>query len=338
MARVINRRRFVQSSALAGAALLAGCSGDGGNGDDNSDGSSDDSSGDSGEAPTAALSVPSLSLTFFARMQNAFKQAQSDGMISTDSSFYDAGNSQSTQVSDVENAVSNEVDFLMIGAITEEGVVSAIEEANAADIPVIAIDRNVAQGETVSYIASDNVSLGERSTELCLEHMQEQSDADTYSVVQLEGTPGASVTNERGQGFQNVVDNNDALESLDSQTGEFGTEQALSVMEDFITQHGDDIDGVFCQNDMMALGVYQALQNSDVSAPVTGIDGSEAWVQRFNENQYYGTIAQLPEKMVTTAIETGITHLNGEDVEEEIAIDGLSVTQENSQDYLDRYF
>ncbi len=356
MSRDVRRRRFIQSGALTGAALLAGCTGDGGSGDGGGDGGDgggdggDGGGGDGGDGgggggggggdgpPTVALAVPSLEFTFFARMQNAFDQAQSDGLIAGDSSFYDAGNSQSTQVSNVENAISNEVDFLMISAITAEGVISAIEQANEADVPVIAIDRNVAEGQTVSYIASDNVALGERSTELCLEFMQEQSDADTYSVVQLEGTPGASVTNDRGEGFQNAVDDNDALERLDSQTGEFGTEPALSVMEDFLTQYGDDIDGVFCQNDLMALGVQQALSNADTSVPVTGIDGTEAWVEQFSDNQYFGTVAQLPENMVNTAIETGIAHLNGEDVEENIPIDGLEVTQDNAGDYLGQYF
>lgn len=229
-------------------------------------------------------------------MENAFNQAISDGLIAEESTFYDSGNSQSAQISDVETAVSNDVDFLIISAITAEGVINAIEEANAAEIPVIAIDRNVAAGETVTYVASDNVRLGERSTELCLEFMQEQSDAESYNILQLEGTPGASVTNDRGQGFQNVVNDSDNLTRLASQTGEFSTQQGLSVMEDFITQYGDEIDGVFCQNDLMGLGVHQALQNSNLDVPVTGIDGTEAWVNRFSDNEFYGTIAQLPEK------------------------------------------
>jgi len=356
MALSIRRRRFIRSSALAGTALLAGCGGNGGDGGDGGDGDGDsggdgESGGDGGTTetddgmettdsgpPTAALSVPSLEFTFFARMQNAFDQAQSDGLVASDSSFYDAGNNQSQQVSDVETAISNEVDFLMISAITAEGVINAISQANEAGIPVIAIDRNVAEGDTVTYVASDNVQLGRRSTELCLQFMQSAGDQDTYNVVQLEGTPGASVTNDRGEGFSNAVDNNDSLSRLASQTGEFSTQNALNVMEDFITQYGDEIDGVFCQNDLMALGAHRALQNADMSVPVTGIDGTEAWVELFADNGSYGTLAQLPEEMVTTAIEQATAHMAGEDVEDTITIEGLEVTQDNASDYLGQYF
>ncbi|MFB6297489.1 MAG: substrate-binding domain-containing protein [Salinirussus sp.] len=288
--------------------------------------------------PSVALLIPSLEFTFFARMQNAFDQAKSQGLVAGDSTFYDAGNSQSQQISDVETAISNEVDFIMISAITAEGVINAIKQANEAGIPVVAIDRNVAEGDTVTYVASDNVQLGRRSTELCLQFMEANGMQDTYNVLQLEGTPGASVTNDRGQGFTRAIENNDSLNRLASQTGEFSTQNALSVMEDFITQYGDEIDGVFCQNDLMALGAHQALTNANRSVPITGIDGTEAWVQLFSDNQFYGTIAQLPEEMVMTSIEKGKAHLAGEDVEDTIVIEGLEVTQDNAGDYLNQYF
>ena len=350
MSRDIRRRTFIRSGALAGTALLAGCVWNGGEGNGSTDdggdggGGQDDGGGDGQQttsgssALTAALSVPSLEFTFFARMENAFNQAKDQGSIASDSVFYDAGNSQTTQISDIENAISSEVDFIMISAITAEGVINAIQQANDADIPVVAIDRNVAEGETISYVASDNVQLGQRSTELCLSFMQDQGDADSYDVVQLEGTPGASVTNERGEGFQNAVNDNDSLNRLASQTGEFSTQNALSVMEDFITQYGDEIDGVFCQNDLMALGAHQALQNAGMSVPITGIDGTEAWVESFSDNEYYGTLAQLPEDMVSASIERAQAYIDGEDVDDSVVVDGLEVTQENASDYLDQYF
>jgi ribose transport system substrate-binding protein len=368
MSRKFDRRTFLRTGALAGLTLVAGCSGgggdgggDGGGGDGGDGGSGDGGSGDGGNGddsdngdgegmdtetemessgpPRAALSIPSLEFTFFTRMENAFEQVKSNGDIAGESTFFDAQNSQSTQVSDVETALTNDIDFLMISPVTADGIVPAIQQANEQGVPVIAIDRNIGEGaERATYVASDNVSLGQRSTNLLLEFMTEASDADTYSVVQLEGTQGASVTNERGEGFQNAVDENDNLERLASQTGEFSTQAALNVMEDFITQYGEEIDGVFCQNDLMALGVHQALQNNDMSMPITGIDGSEAWVQLFGDNPTYGTIAQLPEEMVNSAIARGKDVLAGESVEDTYSIDGLEVTQENASDYLDSYF
>jgi len=286
-----------------------------------------------------ALSVPSLEFTFFARMENAFEAAQQAGDVASDSSFFDAGNSSSQQVSQLETAITNEVDFIMVSPIVEEGVGDTIADAVDAGIPVVTIDRNVQSDLTATYVASDNVALGRRSTELLVGFMAQQADRDTHNVVQLEGTPGASVTNDRGEGHQAVLDERDDLNSLGSQTGEFSTQTAVTVMEDFITQHGSDIHGVFAQNDLMALGAFQAVQSSDVGPiPITGIDGSEAWVETFADNELHGTLAQLPEEMVNTSIERGKQALAGEELDDFYQIDGLEVTQDNASDYLNQYF
>lgn len=323
MART-TRRRFVGYGGAAATVLLAGCTGDG---------------DDDGGPMRAALSIPSLEFTFFARMENAFNAAKEAGDIAGNSTFFDAKNQPSNQVSHVETAIENDVDFLMISAIVEDAVVSAVEDAVDAGIPVVAIDRNVASDAIATYVASDNVSLGERSTQLLIDFLQEQQSRDSYRVVQLEGTPGASVTNDRGTGYTNVIQDSDNVTSLASQTGEFATQQALSVMEDFITQYGDRIHGVFAQNDLMAIGAHRAVRDSDIGPiPITGIDGTQGWVELFSDNQYYGTIAQLPEEMVNSAIEKGKMAVNEETLEAYYKIDGLRLTQENAQNYLDEYF
>lgn len=295
----------------------------------------DDSDG-GGEYETM-LSVPSLEFPFFARMEQAFEQATAEDNLS--GSFFDAQDDQAQQVSHVENAITEEVDFMMISPITADGIVPAIEQANEAEIPVVTIDRDAADGETATYVASDNVELGRRASELCFEFMQEIEDKDTYHMVELQGTQGASVTNDRQAGGEQTLEDNDNLELLASDDGDFSNVEALSVMENFLTQHGDEIDGVFCHNDLMAEGVHEALAANDVTEmPVVGIDGSEAWAELIQDNEYYGTIAQLPEEMVMQAVEAGIDAVEGADLEDEYAIEGLEVTQDNAEDYLGEYF
>lgn len=346
-----SRRYFIKSGAVVGSAILAGCGGNGsGNGDGGGDGGSEtdsddgmddtaESSGGDNSTPHLALSIPTLEFTFYVRMQNAWEAAKQNGRISQESTFYDAQGDQSSQISHIETAISNDVDVLIASPVTGEGILPGIDQANDADIPVIAIDRDFAETSgRETYIGSDNVSLGRRSSQLLREFMSETSDDDTYNVIQLEGTPGAPNVELRGSGFQSVVDDNDDFQVLDSQTGEFTTQGALSTMNDLITRHGDDIDGVFCQNDLMCLGAHQALSDSNMDVPITGVDGTEGWVELFSENQYYGTLAQLPEGMVDQAVTTSKNILGGESVQDEFVIEGLEVTQENASDYLNEYF
>jgi len=321
-----NRRTFIKHSALLGTAVVAGTTG-----------VQAQETTTAEESFQTVLSVPSLEFPFFVRMQNAFEQARDEQNIT--GSFLDAQNSQSTQISQIEDAITNEPDFIMMSPITSDGAAPAVQAANDADIPVLTIDRDVSEADTVTNVASDNVQLGARSSALLLEFMQERADQDSFGIVELSGTPGASVTNERSEGLEQTLGENDNLEVLGSQTGEFSTPEALSVTEDFITRFGDDIDGVYAQNDLMALGASRALDDADRGdVPVTGIDGSEAWVETFADNEFHGTIAQLPEEMVMRTIEAGKNAVRGEDVEDSIVIEGLRVTQENSQQYLQDFF
>jgi len=326
MRKSTKRRTFLKHSALLGTAVVAGTAG-----------VQAQETTTAQESFQTVLSVPSLEFPFFVRMQNAFEQAREEQNVT--GSFLDAQNSQSTQISQIEDAITNEPDFIMMSPITSDGAAPAVQAANDAGIPVLTIDRDVSEGETVTNVASDNVQLGARSSALLLEFMQEQGDQDTYGIVELSGTPGASVTNERSQGLDQTLEENDNLEVLGSQTGEFSTPEALSVTEDFITRFGDDIDGVYAQNDLMALGASRALDDADRGdVPVTGIDGSEAWVETFADDEFHGTIAQLPEEMVFRTIEAGKSAVRGEDVEDSITIEGLRVTQENAQEYLQDFF
>ncbi len=296
------------------------------------------SGGDSDAENQTALSVPTLEFTFFARMQNAF-EAVTDERDDLGGSFYDAGNSQEQQVSDLETPISQGVDFIMVAPITAEGISPVVQQANDADIPIVTIDRNISEGDIATYVASDNVALGRRSMELCRGFMTDLADKDQYNVVELQGTQGASTTNDRAEGGSNAVDSADDLNLLDSQGADFSTEEAVSVMEDFITSHGDDIDGVYAHNDLMALGAHQAVQSADVGdIAITGIDGSEAWVQEIQDVDHYGTLAQLPEEMVRKSVDYGLQAADGEDLDDYYQIEGLEVTSENAGQYLDDYF
>ncbi|WP_135535923.1 substrate-binding domain-containing protein [Halostella pelagica] len=319
-----SRRTVLRGAAAAGVVGVAGCLNLG--------------SGDSDAENETALSVPSLELTFFARMENAFNNI-TDERDELGGSFYAAGNSQEQQVSDLETPISQGVDFILVAPITSEGISPVVQQANDADIPVVTIDRNISEGDIATYVASDNVALGRRSMELCHGFMSDLSDKDEYNVVELQGTQGASTTNDRAKGGSEAIESANDLNLLDSQGAGFSTEEAVSVMEDFITSYGDDIDGVYAHNDLMALGAHQAVDNADVGdIAITGIDGSEAWVDEVQNVDHYGTLAQLPEEMVRQGVDYGLQAVDGDDLDDYYQIEGLEVTSENAGEYLDDYF
>ncbi|MGO3018834.1 MAG: substrate-binding domain-containing protein, partial [Anaerococcus sp.] len=121
---------------------------------------------------------------------------------------------------------------------------------------------------------------------------------------------------ERVQGFEEATEGK--IELVASQPANFDRAEGLTVMENMI-QANPNIKAVFCQNDEMALGAAEALAGNDNDIIIVGFDGNEDAIAAVKEGKIAATVAQKPDEMGKIAIETALKHLNGEQVEKEIA-------------------
>lgn len=256
------------------------------------------------------LSVSTLNNPFFVDLKDGVeKTAQENG---SEVVVVDAQDDSATQINGIDDLIQQNVDILLVNPVDSDAITSAIEAANKAGIPVITIDRSAAGGEVLTLVASDNVEGGKMAAEYIIEHLGEQA-----KVVQLEGVPGASATNERGEGFEAAA--KDKLDLVASQSANFNRSEGLTVMENMI-QANQDIDAVFAQNDEMALGALEALAAAGMSdVMVIGFDGTDDALKEVEAGRLTGTIAQQPFEMGKIAVETAYKHFSGETVEDYIA-------------------
>ena len=104
------------------------------------------------------------------------------------------------QTNDVEDLIQKGVDVVVINPTDSDAVASAVSAANAANVPVITVDRVANSGKVVSHIASNNIEGGQMASDYIRELVGEGAN-----VAELEGIPGSSAR-ERGKGFHNVAD------------------------------------------------------------------------------------------------------------------------------------
>ncbi|MCA1715786.1 MAG: D-ribose ABC transporter substrate-binding protein [Actinobacteria bacterium] len=282
--------------------------------------------GGEGGGARIGLSVSTLNNPFFVTLrdgaQSAADEAGAELIVS------DAQNDTAQQQDDIQNFVTQQVNVILVNPVDSDAVVPAIEAANQANIPVIALDRGASGGEIATTIASDNVQGGNLAGEELIQL------AGSGSVAQLEGTPGAEPARDRGQGFQDAIDTQSALELVASQTANFDRAEGLNVTEN-ILQANPDIVGIFAQNDEMALGAVQAL-GSDAGSEVkiVGFDAIEDALSAIEEGTMNATIAQRPEEIGSLGVENAIRVIGGESVEENIPVEVELVTQENVSEFL----
>ncbi|GGB45656.1 D-ribose ABC transporter substrate-binding protein [Lentibacillus populi] len=266
------------------------------------------------------LSISTLNNPFFVTLRDGAEKAANEKGFELVTS--DAQDDPSTQLSDIEDLLQQDIDALLVNPVDSEAIVSAVELANNADIPVITVDRSSEGGEVAAHIASDNVEGGKMVGEFIAEQLGEEG-----KVVELEGIPGASATRERGQGFHEIVDDMDGIEIVANQTANFDRTEGLSVMENII-QSTDQIDAVFAHNDEMALGALEALEAKGVSdVIVVGFDATDDAVEAVEGGRMDATIAQKPELIGESAIETAEKVVKGEKVEEFIPVELELITK-----------
>lgn len=226
----------------------------------------------------------------------------------------DAQDDAALATSGMEDLITRQVDLIIVNPTDSDAIANSVLDANEANIPVITVDRVSNGGEVVTHIASDNVAGGEMAGEYIIELVGENA-----KVVELEGVPGANSAIERGEGFNDAIAGT-SIEVVAKQTANFDRTEGLNVMEN-ILQAQPEIDAVFAHNDEMALGALEAIEGSGREIVVVGFDATDDAVVAVEEGRLAATIAQKPELMGQTAVESAVSFLNGESTEDFVPVE-----------------
>lgn len=273
---------------------------------------------------TIGFSISTLNNPFFVTLKDGAEKAAKDAGVTLN--VVDAQDKTSKQISDIEDLIQKKVSVILINPTDSAAVVSAVESANKANIPVITVDRASNGGKVVAHIASDNVKGGSMAADFIMKALNSQGN-----IVELQGIAGTSAARDRGKGFHDIVDGKTGVKVVASQPADFDRAKGLSVMEN-ILQGNKDIKAVFAHNDEMALGAVSALQAAGRSnVLVVGFDATDDAVKAVKEGKMAATVAQKPDLIGKTAIETAIKVAKGEKVDANIPVALDLITKDNAK-------
>ncbi len=262
-----------------------------------------------------ALSISNTRNPFFAALlRQAEKAAGLNGMMLT---VHDARNDDAQQLSDLMTILNDSVDALIINPTNTETVGPGIELANQKGIPVVTVDRKAAEGRVICHIESDNVRGGRLAAKVLARYLGGRG-----KVIELEGIPGTSATQERGVGFNGALREYPDIKVVARVVAYFDRRKAAGVMRHLLQEY-PKIDGVFAHNDNMILGTLDALGASIAgTAPVlVGFDGIREAQRALREGRLTATIVQKPEKMGALAVESLARLYRGEKLAPRILVD-----------------
>ncbi|MGD9633593.1 MAG: D-ribose ABC transporter substrate-binding protein [Pirellulales bacterium] len=278
-----------------------------------------------------AIVVSTLNNPWFVVLGDTAKaRAEELGYAAT---VFDSENDTAKETSHFENAIADGYAAILFNPTDADASIANVRRAKDANVPVFCIDREINTNDAAtSQILSDSysgcVELGQKFVEIVGEEGE---------YAELLGLAGDNNTRNRSGGFHSVVDRYPGLKMAAQQSADFDRAKALEVMES-ILQAQPNIKAVFCANDAMAMGAYQALvaANKDHDVKVFGFDGADEVVKLIAEDKIVATGMQFPKTMARTAAEYADEWLQGKrDFPQKVPVAVELVTKENVADYGD---
>jgi ribose transport system substrate-binding protein len=277
-----------------------------------------------------AIVVSTLNNPWFVFLaETAQKKAQQLGY---QADIFDSQNNTALESDHFENIIVAGFDAILFNSTDANGSVANVLKAKTAGIPVFCMDREINSVDAAtSQILSDSyagaVSIGTYFTQ----QLQKKGD-----YVEILGIVGDNNTWARSKGFHSVVDHYPNLKMVAQQSADFDRNKALEVMESILQAH-PTIDAVFCGNDGMAMGAYQALVSAgkEKSVKVFGFDGAEDVITSIGEKKVTATGMQFPKVMAETAAIFADEYIKGKrDFPKKIPVAVELVTEKNIDHYI----
>ncbi len=244
-----------------------------------------------------------------------------------------ASNDVQTQVSQVENMISNGCQILVIASIDGSSLGEPLSQAKAMGIPVISYDRLIMNSDAFTYYATfDNYKVGQKQGEYLVEALDLEKAADPKNIELFTGDPADNNCNFFFGGAMDVLKKYIDSGKLVVKSGQTAFEQVATAnwdseksqnrMDTIIAGNYSDgtvLDAVLCSNDSTALGVENALASSYTGKypVITGQDCDIANVKNMLQGKQAmsifkdtRTLASQVVKMVDSVMQGGEAEIN----------------------------
>jgi len=236
-----------------------------------------------------------------------------------------------SQANAIQDLAVQGLDALVILPTDPDPLVNAIKEVKSKGTFVAIVDRAPSVNDNTVrdlYVAGNNFALGEVAGEYI------KNTTPDAEVVVIRGLP-IPIDQERQNGFDKAIEGSN-VKVLDRQFGNWNRDDAFKVMQDYLTKY-PKIDVVWCQDDDMAVGVLQAIEQAgrtDIQYVIAGA-GSKEMIKRVMDGDKMIPVDVLyPPAMVGTALElTAAAIFDQVPVHGTYTLDATLITKENAANY-----
>ncbi len=265
----------------------------------------------------------SISNEFWRTLQEGYETAAEKAGIEISVDATTDEGDETGQQTMMDNAVNQGAAAVMASPISDSNLAAAVDNAKTAKIPVV----NVNDGMIANcdyYVGPNAYQNGQLAAEWLSNKL-----GDEGQVGIVIGMAKAFAARERTAGFEDwIADNKSGLEIVAKQNADWDRQKAKELASTWITQY-PDMKAIFCNNDDMALGVVEAVEEADVDILVVGVDGIGEAYDSIRAGKLDATVDSFPLYMAQVATECTLRALAGQDVPRVVATPQALIDSEN---------
>lgn len=227
------------------------------------------------------------------------------------------------QLAMMDDMVSKDYDALLISPQTDRNLVPAVERARKKGILLINVDDAVLE-DAEQFVGPNQYENGIRAAGYFIKKYPAGG-----KVAVIKGLAGVYAVHQRSRGFTDTLQGK-PFEIVAQVHGDWDLQKSLEHARE-ILQHHPDIKGFYCNNDIMALGVAQAVKAAGKSEGITviGTDGIMPAYDSIRAGEMTGTVDSFPYETGLVAVEVALRILEGQKVSRVVYSPQNLVTKEN---------
>ncbi len=272
-------------------------------------------------------------------LERYFKEDLSNDQVKYEVTVVDGKNDQAEQTNQIQTFIADKYDVIIANLVQSSAASTVINMCKDANIPVIFINReptaeDLDLWDKIAYVGADARQSGTMQGEIIydLENHGDINGDGKVSYVMVIGDPENVDAQYRTEySVKALTDKGIAVEELVAQRGDWDQAKGQEIVASALTQYGDQIEVVFCNNDAMALGARQAIQAAGRTVGkdiyLVGVDALDEVVSYVESGEITGTVLNDHVGQAQTAADVAAKAVNGEAIVKNYTVDYVKVTK-----------
>ncbi|MBO6118912.1 MAG: galactose ABC transporter substrate-binding protein [Lachnospiraceae bacterium] len=291
-------------------------------------------------------------MTLYRNELAKYFESKSNDQVKYEVTMQDGKNDQSEQTNQIDNFITQGYDVLILNLVQSTSAATVMDKCAAAGIPVVFINREPSESDMQShntgdfagkftYVGADARQSGRFQGELIadLPNKGDINGDGKLQYVMIEGDPENVDAQYRTQFSISQYKEKAGLdvECLDDQVGNWQRAEGQRLAANALTQYGDQIEVIFCNNDDMAMGAKVSIEAAgrkiNDNIYLVGVDALAEAVDAVIAGEMTGTVLNDHVGQSHKAVDCAVDAAEGKSLDLYNWVDYVKVTPENASQY-----